>query len=274
MKKILAIIIFIIIMYMDSVTSAKFGNYEVHFLGVGQSDCILIKADNKNYLIDTGAAYYTKRIIKYLDLNKINRIDGIILTHYHDDHYEGIIKIVQSRKVCKVYLPDHKNYMKNIISDKLIKMGINVKYIKRNWHIETYGLSLKAIGPVLKNKPTENNNSIVLQGKIGDLTYVFAGDCEKTEEEDMLKTGELKKCDILKVSHHGLNTSTTGEFLDEIKPRVAIITSDGVGTPDKRVENRLINRGAIVWRIDNQGNIVIKNNILYCSKNYTSIKLK
>ncbi|CAB1251492.1 ComEC/Rec2 family competence protein [Clostridium sp. HV4-5-A1G] len=273
MKRILAII-FVIIMYMDNVALAKFGNYEVHFLGVGQSDCILIKTDDKNYLIDTGAAYYTKRIIRYLDLNQVKSIDGIILTHYHDDHYEGIIKIAQSRKVCKVYLPDHRNYIQNIMSDKLNKMGVDVEYIKRGWEIKNYGCVLKAIGPVRESKTVENNNSIVLQGKVNGLQYVFAGDCERSEEEDILKTGELKKCDVLKVPHHGLNTSTTNRFLDRVEPRVAIITSDGVGTPDKRVENRLINKGAIVWRIDNQGNIVIKNDILYCSKNYTSIRLK
>jgi beta-lactamase superfamily II metal-dependent hydrolase len=270
----LAIVVFAVIICMDNVTLAEFGNYEVHFLSVGQSDCILIKTDDKNYLIDTGAAYYTRRIMRYLDLNGVNKIDGIILTHYHDDHYDGIIKIAQSRKVCKVYLPGHENQVKNHISDKLNKMGIAVEYIKRNFEIRSHGFRLKAIGPIHEDKSTENNNSIVLQGKIDGLTYVFPGDCERAEEEDMLKTGELKKCDVLKVPHHGLNTSTTDKFLDKTKPRVAIITSDGAGTPDKRVENRLINSGAIVWRIDNQGNIVVRNGVLYCSKNYTCIELK
>ena len=180
MKKILAIIIFAIMLYMNSVTLADFGKYEVHFLGVGQSDCTLIKADNKNYLIDTGAAYYTKRIIKYLDLNHIERIDGIILTHYHDDHYDGIIKIAKSREVGKVYLPDHENYIRNILSDKLNKMGVRIEYIKKGWEIKNYGCVLKAVGPIHKSGTVENNNSIVLQGKINGLKYIFAGDCERS----------------------------------------------------------------------------------------------
>ncbi|MBC2579483.1 MBL fold metallo-hydrolase [Clostridium sp. DJ247] len=62
-------------------------------LDTGQSDCMLIRGDNKNYLIDTGAAYYSDKIISYLNSNGINTIDMLILTHYHDDHYEGMLKI-------------------------------------------------------------------------------------------------------------------------------------------------------------------------------------
>ncbi|MFL0194399.1 ComEC/Rec2 family competence protein [Clostridium sp. WILCCON 0269] len=273
MKKIAAIITFILIICINNGTSAGRENFEVHFLNVGQSDCILIKVHDKNYLIDTGAAYYTKKVIRYLDLNKVDKIEGIILTHYHKDHYGGITKIVQCKKVRKVYLPCHDNSMKYTISNKLTNMEIPVEYIGRDWCIKSRGISLKAIAPLCKNINIENNDSIVLQGKIGCLTYLFAGDCEKSEERDMINTGELKKCDILKVPHHGLNTSSTSEFLNKINPRVAIITTNR-STPNKVVENRLVSKGIIVWRTDKQGNIFIKNKILYCDKNYSTIRLK
>lgn len=106
MKKIITTVaVFILMISMDTMAPAAYEKCEVHFLNVGQGDCILIKLKGKCFLIDTGAKYYSKKVIKYLDLNKIDKIEGIILTHYHSDHYEGVMKIAQCKKVGKVYLP-------------------------------------------------------------------------------------------------------------------------------------------------------------------------
>ncbi|WP_368489998.1 ComEC/Rec2 family competence protein [Clostridium sp. BJN0013] len=274
MKKIITFIAtFILIIGINNIASAGHEKYEVHFLNVGQGDCILVKAHDKSYLIDTGSAYYSKKVIKYLDSNKINKIEGIILTHYHSDHYGGIIKIAQCKKVGKVYLPGHESSMKYIIRGKLINMGTPVEYIGEGWRLKSQGIDLEAIAPLHEDNNIENNNSIVLQGNIGQLDYLFAGDCEKSEEQSMIDSGKIRKCDVLKVPHHGIHTSTLGEFLEKTNPKVAIITSNK-STPNKTIEDRLVNRGITVWRTDKQGNIFIKNKILYCDRNYTSIKLK
>lgn len=272
-KKIVLLITFIFIIFMGSITAAKQQNCEVHFLDTGQSDCILIKLQDKNYIIDTGASYYTEKIIKYLDANKITKVDGIILTHYHDDHYDGIFKIAETRKVTKVYLPNHKSNVKHNLSKTLTNMGTEVEYIRKNWVLKNNKIYLKAIGPINEDKRVENNNSIVLQGKVGDIKYLFAADCEKREESDMLKAEELETCHILKVPHHGLNTSATNEFLKKTKPNIAIVTSNGVETPDKSVINRLVESGALVLRTDKQGNIVVKNKTIVCNRNYININL-
>ncbi|WP_373844705.1 ComEC/Rec2 family competence protein [Clostridium sp.] len=274
MKKIITIVaVFILAISMNTMVSAVYEKCEVHFLSVGQGDCVLIKVKGKCFLIDTGAKYYSKKVIKYLDLNNIDKIESIILTHYHSDHYEGIMKIVQCKKVGRVYLPAHENPIKYIIMNKLLQMGVPVEYIGEGWRLKSQGINLEAVAPLYKDSNIENNNSVVLQGSVGQLNYFFAGDCEKGEEESMIKLGKLKKCDVLKVSHHGIHTSTIEKFLKEVNPKVAIITSNK-STPNKVVENRLINRGITVWRTDKQGNIFIKNKTLYCDRNYTSIRLK
>lgn len=278
-RKILFIMAFLLIICTESITYAKHGSQEVHFLSAGQSDCILIKVNSKNYLIDTGQAYYTPKIIRYLNFNGIEKLNGIIITHYHDDHYDGLIKIVQSIKVSKVYLPDNKNNMKYVLSKALSKLNVPVDYINRDWSIKSPKLYLKAIAPINSDRKTsnansdENNNSIVLQGKIGGISYLFAGDCEKKEENDMIESGKLKKCDILKVPHHGINTSTSSEFLDRIKPKAAIITSNG-RTPNAAVIKRLLKNKIIVLRTDHQGNIVVRNSSIFCDKSNINIKFK
>ncbi len=87
---------------------AKDRNPEVHFIDTGQSDCILIKTGKENYLIDTGWEYYSGKILSYLNSNNVDKIDGVILTHYHDDHYGGLEMLLKTSKVKKI-LPKHNS---------------------------------------------------------------------------------------------------------------------------------------------------------------------
>lgn len=243
-------------------------------MDVGQSDCILIKSKSANYLLDTGAEYYTDTILKYLSVNNITKIKDIIITHFHDDHYGGLIKICEKLQVDKVYLPPHNNEIKNSLHKGLIERGINVKYINRNFVLESDGVHLEAIGPVVEDVSNENNNSIVLQGEIDGVKYLFPGDCEKEEEMDLVRSKFVKKCDVLKVPHHSLNTSSTDRFLEVINPEIAIVTSNGVETPNFKVLSKYVKYGAAVMRTDIHGNIVVKNDMVKESKNGFLINLK
>lgn len=267
-------ILFIIFMFMGSTVYARQQNdYEVHFLDTGQSDCILIKAEDKNYLIDTGASYYTNKILGYLKILRVNKIDTLILTHYHDDHYGSLLKIVDDIKVDNVLLPKYTSTFKNYFHKLLTEKNVNVKYVSDNMDIKYKKMSLKALVPNNQTFKNDNNNSILLQGKIDDINYLFAGDCEREEEEYMLKMNKLKKCDVLKVPHHGLNTSTTGKLLDKICPKVAVVTSNGVETPDMKVINRISQKGIIVIRTDIYGSAIIKKQVLSTSKGKLNVKL-
>ncbi|WP_199798392.1 ComEC/Rec2 family competence protein [Clostridium fermenticellae] len=260
-KKKIFIFLMLFILIGDTVY-AKHGEYGVHFLDTGQSDCILIKADDKNYIIDTGASYYTNKIIRYLKELKIDNIDGVILTHYHDDHYGGLIKIVDNIKVNNVFLPKHYNEVKDDICKELNQRNINIKYIDKNSAFKYKRMKLKFLLPDKVNRRNENNNSVMICGEIDNINYLFAADCEKEEERFMTKKNKLEKCDVLKVPHHALNTSSTNEFLEKIDPKIAIVTSNGVETPDMRVINRISRRGIMVVRTDIYGNIVISKHNL------------
>ncbi|WML36907.1 MBL fold metallo-hydrolase [Clostridium sp. OS1-26] len=273
MKKRIVIFILTIIVLISGTVYAKQDKYEVHFLDVGQSDCILIKAWNKNYIIDTGAAYYFNRILKYLESNSIDKVDMIILTHYHDDHYGGLLRLVQSKKVKNVLIPNHYNEVKVDLYKDLAQSGVKVKNIGQGWKLKKGKVELEAVAPLKEDDIIENNNSIVIKGEIDGIKYLFAADCEKNEEEDMLKKGVIEKCDILKVPHHSLDTSSTENFMNVVKPKVAIVTSDGIGTPDDKIIERIHNKGALVLRSDLHGNIVIKNDFIRCDKNGISIRI-
>lgn len=273
MKRKAIIFVLLIIICISGSVSAKHDRYEVHFLDTGQSDCILIRSSNKDYLIDTGAAYYSDKILQYLSLNGINKIDTIIITHYHDDHYGGLLKIIENKKVGTVLLPTNYNEVRYDLYKKIVEKGVKVNYINEGWKLKYRKINLKAVGPIKEDKNIENNNSIVLQGEIDGVRYLFASDCEKQEEEDLIEKGELEECDVLKVPHHSLNTSSSENFIKVLKPKVAVVTCDGIGTPDLKIIRRISEKGIRVLRTDIKGHIVVKNGFIKGSNDEINIKI-
>lgn len=273
-RKAITFIFFIVILFTGSTAFAGHHECEVHFIDTGQSDCILIRSPNKNYLIDTGAPYYKNRVIEYLNKNEINHIEAIILTHYHDDHYGGLLKIVESKKVAKVFLPVHQNEMQYDLYKSLIQKGVKVKYISRDFKLKQGKVNLKAIAPFREDKKIENNNSLVLQGQIDGIKYLFAADCEKAEEEDMINSGELKECDVLKVPHHSLNTSSTDKFLNKVKAKIAVVTCNGIETPDLKILKRINSKGTTIFRTDFHGNVVVKNGLIRGAKDGINVRIE
>lgn len=231
--------------------------HEVHLLDTAQSDCILIKQGNKNYLIDTGALNTGEKVISYLNDKGVKDIEFIIITHYHDDHFGGLLDIIKSKNVKNVLMPLHENENKYSLYEALSENNINVNFIGKGWYYSKDNMTIKAILPEKVDKLIENNNSVVLQADIDGVSYVFMGDAEKEEEKD-IKNLELDKCKVLKIGHHGLDTSTSELLLKKLKPEIAIISCDGKESPEEPVLKRIKKQGSKIYRTDEQGDIVIK----------------
>ncbi len=258
MKKLFSIVM-IFVLFTAATGFAAVPVCQVHFIDAGQSDCILIKGEKNNYLIDTGAVYYTEAILNYLNKNNVKELKSVILTHYHDDHYGGLLKICEKLKVQEVCLPLHKSDIGIIYGKVLENMGIRVRHADCCYSLHDGKINLEAIGPLSYDRKNENNNSLVLQGEIDGIRYIFAGDCEKDEENDMLRMKYIKKCDVLKISHHTLDTSGTSKFLAAAQPEIMVATCNGVDTPDYKNLQNYARYGAVL-RSDVNGSIVIKNN--------------
>lgn len=105
-----------------------------------------------------------------------------------------------------------------------------------------------------------NNSSIVLRVDLGDVSFLFTGDAERPEEQMLLNSGARLDATVLKVGHHGSDTSTTYSFLREIMPKVAVIPvgkGNSYGHPDDNPLSRLRDADVDVYRTDLQGDIVI-----------------
>ena len=239
---------------------------QVTFLNVGEGDSILIESPfGQNILIDGGPDEDVVRKLGEALPFWERKIDLLILTHPHSDHITGLNSVLERFYVDRVLytgvedsLPAYDDFLK-IIEDKNIlisKVG-GFKSIEMG-----KDCSLKIIYPLNdisgKSFDNLNNSSIVSKLDCANKTFLFTGDIEKEAEEAILISGINIKSDVLKVAHHGSDTSNTEEFLNFVSPELAVIQSgegNSFGHPSLRIVKRLERKGVQVLRNDIEGTI-------------------
>jgi len=229
------------------------------YIDVGQADSILIHNQGKTMLIDAGNNEDGKKIATYLQTLGIQKIDYLIGTHAHEDHIGGIDEIINNFEIGAFYMPyDTKTTTKTY---KDVIQAANNKNLKmQNPKIGDTIQVGEAIGTVMavdnQNPEEVNNTSIVLQFTYGTQKYLFMGDAESQVENSR----QWEDIDVLKVGHHGSNTSSSVNFIKQIQPELAIISVGKGNTynlPKQNIIERLESIGAKIYRTDESGTIFL-----------------
>ena len=189
---------------------------------MGQGDSIFVQNKDMCMLIDAGNNPDGKYISKYLrkELN-IKKIDYLICTHAHEDHAGGIDIIIEDFDIGTFYMPKKSTTTKTFtdIIDMAEQKGLKIISPKVGTKFNV-GLASCEIMTQNDNAEELNETSIVIEMTFGKLKYLFAGDMEVANEQSR----KWNDIDLLKVAHHGSVYTTTKEFLDQVKPEIAIIT--------------------------------------------------
>ena len=268
LKTILGILAFIIIIifaiYVQiSNTDNLYGNLDIDksklnifYLNVGQADSTLIIMGEEVMLIDTGDKSDGQYISQFLQAQGINEIDYLIETHSDDDHSGGIKYIVDNFNVRKIYMPKSAISESEILDLSRIQIfsDLNKEYNfdKATWRVLSVNNSEEI------SEGDDNNTSIVIQLNYENTKYLFMGDAETKIENQLISAGKLEKVDILKVSHHGSNYSSSEKFLEKVKPTYSIISvnnSEYKKHPDTRTLQRLQDIKSKIYRTDKNGTI-------------------
>ncbi len=259
--------------------SYRFFNKDIKltFLDVGQGDSSLITTvKGKKILIDGGGSssvanyYYDvggKITVPALLKLGVWSIDTIVVTHIHEDHLEGLLKVIENFKVGKVILPDTP--YKSAISNKFLmsckEKRIGISYIKEGDKLFIdKDTEINFVFPekelIKGSNSDENNNSIVARLIYRNFKVLYTADIEK-EAESRLINKDIK-ADVLKVAHHGSKTSSTSEFINKVGPKISIISvgKNNFGHPNDEVIERLKNMSDLVFRTDKNGAISLKTN--------------
>jgi len=233
---------------------------KVHFIDVGQADSILIQLPNEQtMLIDGGNSVNAKTIMGYIHSHNITSIDYLVATHPHADHIGGLPAIIDSMDIQNVYMPrkNHDTQTFERLLESIEKKGLQINEVKAGVSVLSIpGLEIDVVAPLRENYRKLNDYSAVIKITFLSTAFLFMGDAEALSEGEI--TADVS-ADVLKVGHHGSDTSTSTTFLSRVSPSYAVILvgkGNSFRHPDDVILSRLNDAGADVYRTDLQGTIV------------------
>ncbi len=237
--------------------------FEAHFIDVGQADAILILCDGAAMLIDGGNAADSSLIYSYLQKRDIGYLDYIVCTHPDEDHVGGLSGALNYASVgtalCPVTAHDTKAFS-NFVK-YLDKQNVSITVPTAGDTFMLGGAFVQILGPQRSYSDT-NNMSIVMKVTYGQTSFLFTGDAEEDAEHDIIGAGYDLSATVLKVGHHGSDSSTSYVWLREIMPEYAVMSvgaNNSYGHPTEAVLSRLRDAGVTVYRTDMQGTVVCES---------------
>ena len=243
-----------------SVSTFSGDTLRVNYIDVGQGDSIFIQLPNKKtMLIDAGEAYEADNVINYLNNLGIKKIDYVVGTHPHTDHIGGLEEVINTFDVGAIYMPKVSSNSKTFedLLTTISNKGLKVKTAKSGVVVlDEDNLKLEFIAPNSDNYSNLNNYSAVLKLTYLDNTFLFMGDAETLSEDEITCDVDA---DVIKVGHHGSDSSSSVEFVKKVSPEYAIIMvgeGNSYNHPYQSIIDRYESVGAKVLRTDLDGNIV------------------
>jgi len=270
MKKILFLLFFFSLCSASANGSSRDDGLKIHFIDVGEGEAILIQAQGKNALVDTGNLLSGYKLVNYLKEKNVRNIDHIIITHHDLDHISGLFFVIPKFNV--------GNYYDNGVAfggddnpvlawyEKIFRSKENYRSLREGDRLKLGDTTLEVIWPPVQEKPLSgsfNYNSLVIILSFRDFKCLLTADINSAVESELLKKGVDLKADMLKVAHHGAADATSEDFLNRTHPRFAVISVDKNnrrGYPTDAVLNLLRLHNIKTYRTDEDGSILLSVN--------------
>lgn len=235
-------------------------NCRMTVLNVGQGQCIIYQSEGKTYLIDCGGSYAEDAAdlaAESLMSMGVFRLDGVILTHYDEDHSGGLPFLLTRIPTDSLFMPQSDDEAATGDALDALTDG-TVTRVSENLQLSYGDTVLTIFGPVVPDSGNESSLAVLFQRENCDI--LVTGDRSDFGERMLLKTADLPELEVLVVGHHGSKHSTCEELLAATSPAIAVISvgENFYGHPAQEVLDRLAAIGCTVYRTDRDGNITFR----------------
>ena len=249
------------------------GRLHVTFIDVGQGDAALVRFPRgSTMLVDAGGLPGSgsfdigERVVApVLRASGVRRLDALVLSHGDADHIGGAPAVVREFLPWDIWdgVPVPRHRLSRQLHDASQASGIRWTTLRREDAIEIDGATLRVLGPPRpdwERQDVRNDDSVVFELRYGDVSVVFTGDIGTEAEAGIVPLVERAPFRVLKVPHHGSQTSSGAAFVRALRPDVAVISagrSNGFGHPSVSVLARYDAAGATVFRTDRDGAVFL-----------------
>ncbi len=251
------------------------GTLEITAIDVGQGDSVLaVNPEGSTMLIDAGGPVGSHGVAEvvsnfdvgeevvspYLWTRRMRRLDVLVLTHAHTDHMGGMPAILENFRPRELWVGiDPHSALYAALLKKAAELGVVVRHVHAGDRAHFGSVEVSVLAPAVgyaNAVAPKNDDSVVLEMRLGKATALLEGDAERPSEDAMLASGRLHPVTLLKVGHHGSKTSSNPEFVAAVQPRDAVVSvgrRNTFGHPRGEVIARFAAAGTHLWRTDEFG---------------------
>ena len=255
----IAIILLVALILFSPLTPGA-GDTSCTVLDIGQGLSVVLASGRHTVVVDCGSSSGENAgAIAHEFLLGEGRavIDVMILTHFHEDHANGVEFLMSRVDVSTLVIPDPEDsYLAEDIIGLARKRGTDIIYVTETYQATLGDMNLTIYPPLGFGDENERGLTILAEG---NLSVLITGDMNASVERSLLRYAELPKIDLLVVGHHGSKYSTSTELLDAVSPNIAVISvgHNTYGHPAEDTIWRLMQYGARIYRTDISGNVTV-----------------
>jgi competence protein ComEC len=233
-------------------------------LDVGQGQCLVCTARSGVTVIDCGGSLYQNAgdlVTEYLYSQGRFRADTLVLTHFHQDHVNGVMEFLRRVPVSRICCPAPAEDDRDAQSllDFARDRGVAVIYVEEDirW-IEQSGLTMVLVPPL--NREKENESGLCIAAETEGFSFLCTGDAGRGTEKRLLERIRLEALTILVAGHHSSAGSVSEELLSAVHPRAVVVSvgRNSYGLPSEKTLIRIRDSGAAIRRTDENGDVILR----------------